>query len=399
MVAPGTFTLLCAADEARSDPPENRLPLDRWTYICVDDQRGKWGDWDEPKWLRYFGLDMADVTGDGCQDIIAGRYFYRNPGGAMSDPWTRIDVGLNVDGMLFVDVDGDALGDVIATALPKVYWLEARDALASTWHARQIGSLKKTGHVNGQGYMLAEVVSGGKPEVLLACDDGVYYFEIPADPENGEWPKQRIAPHVMDEGIGVGDLDGDGDVDVCCGKKTGDSYSVRWFANPADGTGDWPGALVGPSEHAPDRIVVADVNGDGKADVVVSEERYPGKEPDANLYWYERMPDRGLTFRRHTIITEYSLNNLDVADMDEDGDVDIVTCEHKGPQGQQKLQIFENSGQGRFAERLIDTGKESHLGARVADLDGDGDLDIISAAWDYPEYLHVWRNDARRGTP
>jgi hypothetical protein len=91
------------------------------------------------------------------------------------------------------------------------------------------------------------------------------------------------------------------------------------------------------------------------------------------------------------------LNNLDVADMDLDGDFDIITCEHKGPKGQFRLQVFENDGMGRFTEHLADRGKESHLGARVADMDNDGDLDIVSAAWDAWSYLHLWRNDSRKG--
>jgi len=93
------------------------------------------------------------------------------------------------------------------------------------------------------------------------------------------------------------------------------------------------------------------------------------------------------------VVTEYSLNNLDVADMDRDGDLDIITCEHKGPKGKFRLQIFENDSKGNFTEHIADRGKESHLGARVADMDNDGDLDIVSAAWDNYRYLHLWRND------
>ena len=101
--------------EDRKDSSAKKLRLDSWTYVCVDDSRGKWGDWDKPDWLCYFGLAMADVTGDGYGDIVAGRYFYRNPGGAMTGKWVRSDLGLNVDGMLFVmlnnldvaDMDGD----------------------------------------------------------------------------------------------------------------------------------------------------------------------------------------------------------------------------------------------------------------------------------------------------
>lgn len=36
-----------------------------------------------------------------------------------------------------------------------------------------------------------------------------------------------------------------------------------------------------------------------------------------------------------------------------------------------------------------------HLGARVADLDGDGDREIVSIAWDAYQYLHLWRHDVK----
>ncbi len=59
-------------------------------------------------------------------DIIAGSYFYLNPGGNMEGAWKRTDLGMNVDGYLFVDVDGDEFADVIALALPDVFWFESR---------------------------------------------------------------------------------------------------------------------------------------------------------------------------------------------------------------------------------------------------------------------------------
>lgn len=89
---------------------------------------------------------------------------------------------------------------------------------------------------------------------------------------------------------------------------------------------------------------------------------------------------------------------------DRDGDIDIITCEHKMPwpgknekvKDDEELQIWENDGKGQFTKHTVNNGKESHLGAQVCDLDNDEDLDIISIAWRNYQYLHFWRNDSNR---
>jgi hypothetical protein len=374
---------------------QKELTVDQWTYVQIDDSRQKYGDFGEPGWLRYFGLDMKDVNHDGYRDIVSGRYVYLNPGGDMSEEWQRIDLGINVDGMLFANIDDDPYGDIIAESLPDVYWLEAMNPEATAWSAIKIDSIPKTGHVNGQGYKTADVIAGGKPEILLTAEDGIYMAKIPQDPVPANWSFIRIVDTRSDEGFATADIDSDGDLDIVAGDRNEkDKLTIlNWYVNPGKPKKNWARNSVGNTTHAIDRIRAADFNGDDVTDIVVAEERYPGKEPDANLYYFEGSK-RGtaISWESEILITQYSMNNLDVADIDRDGDKDIVTNEHKG--STHRTQLFINDGSGNFDKQLVDTGKEMHLGAQFADLDNDGDLDLVGHAWDKYQDLHMWRNDA-----
>ena len=363
-----------------------------FTYYEVDNGKAKWGDFDQPDWLRYFGLDAGDINRDQRLDILSGRNVYLQPAN-ISDSWVKLDLGLNVDGFLIIDVDDDQFADIIGMALPKIYWLEANADLTS-WKWAQIAEIPATSHVNSQGFTKGDLSGDGHPEIIIAGDGDIYAIEIPEILMDSSWTVYKVGINTSDEGIGVGDLDGDGDLDLVAGRRPDgedEPLIITWFENPGELKDDWSAVEIGNTNHPADRIGVADIDKDGKNDIVVAEERWPGKEPDGNIFWFKQI-DLQQWERKH-LVTQYSSNNLDLKDLDRDGDIDILTAEHKGPD--LELQFWVNDGAGNFKKKIIDKGKENHLGVMSKDMDGDGDLDILGIGWDFHQYVHYWRNESK----
>ncbi len=379
-----------------------QVKIDTWSHEIIDSTRTTWGGEDfRFHWIRPFGIDHSDLNKDGYQDVVSGWYAYLNPGNDVNKSWQRIFLGIKADAVLVTDIDGDEYVDIIAQALPAVYWIEADNISGTSWKAKQVGDLPRTGHFNGQGYAKANISGDEQEEILLAVHGGIYAVELPMNPETEDWTWHKIAETDSDEGFALADFDGDGDNDLVCGDKgtkpteNGKSFhytEVKLFTNPGSLDKSWSSTKVGEVIFSVDRVSAGDIDGDGKPDIAISEERYPGKEPDSHLFWFKNTGAEN--WERNLVVTQYSMNNLDLADMDADGDLDIVTNEHKGPN--LSTQIWMNNGKGVFKKQHVFSGAEMHLGAKAVDIDADGDLDIIGQAWDNFKYLHVFVNSSKK---
>lgn len=361
-----------------------RLPIGAFTAVEVTGHH-----------RRALGLTTADLSGDGIVDIASGRYWYENPGGDLSGAWRQHAFpkagGLPLDAVASVTTERGASDIVGITPDARVWRVRRKD---THFDVEPVGRIPEVDHeISSQGVEVARLRPGGPAELLVsnggneATGVGIYAFRI--EP-GGPWPRRRITNRTSDEGLAVGDIDRDGDLDVV--GTRGDLGQVEWYENPGAEQHDWPAHPIAEIEDVRwlDRTRVADINCDARLDVVVTEEN--GEAHDAETYWLEQPASpTASNWPAHLVTSQGSTNSLDVADFDRDGDVDLVTGEHRGAL---RVILWENVDCGSFEPHPIDRGKESHLGTRAIDLDDDGDLDLINIAWDAPNRIDLWRNDA-----
>ncbi|MCY4023039.1 MAG: VCBS repeat-containing protein [Anaerolineaceae bacterium] len=369
---------------------EDRNPLKDWRHLFIDRDKPATGT----------DILAADVDGDGLEDVICGRWWYRNP------DWERRHIPGVAQVIAAYDLDGDGRNELIATRTPaggmeagapglsnELVWLKAIDPLQGEWREYPIG-------VGGGDWPHGNAVAPLLPDGGLAliaswhsANQGREHypqlFEVPQNLRSGPWPVRTLAEIVYGEEMVPVDLTGNGLLDVVAGPY--------WLENQGDGEFH-PHRFVGDADFYSARLRVQDINGNGRLDVVLGEEVLDFESRVATfskLAWFECPPDpRDVPWPMHVIDIMRCPHSVEVADLDGDGQPEVIAAEHDPfwpYRNQCKLYVYSKADErGRaWTRRELDNRFEHHDGTRLITL-APGVQGIVSHGWRDSRYVHLW---------
>ena len=371
------FTLIASFSSMRAQCGSEAFP-DQWSVHELQSS--------ELPYRSVYIYASTDIDGDGKKDIVTGGWWYKNPGSA-SGNWVRSTIGGSFKNMAYIhDFDGDGDPDLLGTT-------GAYEGADMVW-AQNNGSGNFTIRTNipsgdtnfGEPFLAgiagANFQSGGPFQMAInwngaeSTDSPVQMLTVPANPVSTTWPLVDISSSSLGEDLQAGDIDGDGDLDLF--------QSKNWLRNNGDGT--WSTVNIGIDyPTTPDRAQLADFDGDGDLDAVVGQLSIPSNTSGGKEFsWFEAPSNPSNNWTRHILATDIN-GSLSVyaEDIDQDGDQDIIVGEWRGSK---RLIAFENDlcDSGEFIRHTLNAGGnfDHHDGARVVDIDDDGDFDVVSIGWD-----------------
>ncbi|MHC5002256.1 MAG: FG-GAP-like repeat-containing protein [Planctomycetota bacterium] len=324
----------------------------------------------------------ADVDGDGDVDVVSASRnddtvaWYENDGGRPPAFTPRtITTGANGASAVFAaDLDGDGDTDVIAASRndDTVAWHENLGGTPPAFAERTIATDADAAF----DVFAADLDGDERLDVIAASrnDDRVTWYR-----NDGATPP-GFEPHVISDDVDAAvsvwaaDLDGDEDVDVLA--TAFDADRVWWFENAGGSPPAFAPRIVSDAAPEATDVSAADVDGDGAVDVLAA------TRADDSIVWYRSDGESPPSFGRQVISTgTLGPRAVFPADLDGDGDVDVLSASVDDD----TISWHEQTAGDplpSFTEHIITTAADSAQSVVAADVDGDGDPDVVSASRD-----------------
>ena len=359
--------------------------------MYINNTTGGFNEFDEP----FIGVSLgsiafADIDGDNDQDVLitgqdiflgGNANLYINDGmGNFTISSDNILNGVYFSSVAFSDVDNDGDEDVLITG--QVYSLSDPIDIAILYINNGSGVFTAAPNTPFVGVYesaigFADVDGDGDEDVLISgeteeeaelttlyINDGSGNFSVDTDNE---------FEGVYEGSIGFSDVDFDGDQDaLITGEKSNGIYIAHLYLN--DGEGDFTQLKGIPFNNvAKGSNAVADVNGDGYLDVLISGETQ-NELPFTHLYLNDGIGD--FIEVLNTDFDEVSEGTVAFSDIDGDGDQDALVTGKTGTGI--VAELYHNDGLGHFSlieqHTLVEV---SQSAAAFADVDNDGDEDLM----------------------
>lgn len=350
-----------------------------------------------------YAIGLADIDGDGALDVVAGHWgvmnkWYRNDGDASPFSSAGMAIGTDADDtvdLALTDVDSDGDSDVVVanqSAGAKLY-LNDGDAnpFSSVTTGLALGAYAytngiETGDLDGDGDIDAVVAQ--------AYDIAVYLNNGTADPFNGVTAEVFVSGLSQLWSLELADLTGDGAPDLVAGAYG--EVPVRLFlnngtANPfagVTGTDLGDGVQIGAYPPVSYAIAAADVDGDGDRDIAIGSASTAGGYVN-QLYLNNGTADPFAGVNARSIASDAAqTTTLALGDFDGDGDIDALAGNYGSPG-----KLYLNQGTPTPLHPLVTSqfsaDAMSSRDLAVADMDGDGDLDLVAGTFNNPNRLYL----------